>query len=215
MRKVKIRHFSFTILCLLTSMFLFAACGKVAVENVVLDKSAATIKVEETLQLVATIVPNDADVSSISWQSSNNAVTTVTSSGLVTGIGEGTCTVTASANGKVAVCVITVKKKAPDLKALYNGLSDKYGWTLGSDGSYLSADTNIYDLDDYSNTSILYSIRDMNKSLGLPDSLWNDMLQTTWSMGKQQETFENIGIKVTWTYHPDKGLEVIYKLIAE
>lgn len=166
----------FTILCLFISIFSFVACGKVAVENIVLDKSTATIKVEETLQLVATIIPNDADVSSISWQSSSNTVATVTSSGAVTGIGEGTCTVTASVDGKVAVCVITVKKKAPDLKNLYNELSNKYGWTLGSDGSYLSADTNIYDLDDYSNSSILYSIRDMNKSLGLPDSLWNDML---------------------------------------
>lgn len=138
MRKVKVMHFGFTILCLLTSMFLFAACGRAS-----------------------------------------------------------------------------VKKKAPDFESLYNGLSDKYGWTLGNDGSYLSADTNIYDLDDYSNTSILYSIRDMNKSLGLPDSLWNDMLQTTWSMGKQQETFENISIKVSWTYHPNKGLEVTYKLITE
>ena len=70
-----------------------------------------------------------------------------------------------------------------------------------------------YDFDDYSSTSILYEIKDMNESLGLPDSLWNDMLQTTWSMGKQQETFENIGIKVSWTYHPDKGMEVTYKLI--
>lgn len=101
----------------------------------------------------------------------------------------------------------------PDFRALYNDLSDNYGWTLGSDGSYLSVDTNVYDIDDYSNTSIMYSIKDMNKNLGLPDSLWNDMLNTTWSMGKQQETYKNIGITVSWTYHPDKGMEVTYKLI--
>ena len=59
----------------------------------------------------------------------------------------------------------------------------------------------------------MYEIKDMNEDLGLPDSLWNDMLQTTWSMGKQQETYESIGIKVSWTYHPDKGLEVTYKLL--
>ncbi len=216
MKQIKRVSMIFTILaCVITSIFTLTACGKVAVENVVLDKSTATIKVEETLQLIGTVIPNDATESTISWQSSANTVATVSASGLVTGIGEGTCTITASADGKFAVCVITVKKKAPDLRALYNALSDKYGWTLGSDGSYLSADTNIYDLDDYTNTSIAYSIKDMNEDLGLPDSLWNDMLQTTWSMGKQQETYESIGIKVSWTYHPDKGLEVTYKLLDE
>ena len=214
MKVIKKISMIFTVLlCVITSMFSLATCGTVAVENVVLDKSMATIKVEETLQLIGTVVPNNATESTISWQSSSNAVATVNATGLVTGVGEGTCTVTASAGGKVAVCVITVKKKAPDLKALYNDLSDDYGWTLGSDGSYLSADTNVYNLDDYSNSSILYEIRDMNKKMNLPDSLYNDMLQTTWSMGKQQETYENIGIKVSWTYHPDKGLEVTYKLI--
>ena len=200
------------LLCMLTSIFTLTACGK-AVENVVLDKTTATIKQEETLQLIGTVIPNDAANSTLTWQSSNNTIATVSAFGLVTGVGEGTCTITASAGGKVAVCVITVKKKAPDLKALYNTLSDKYGWTLGSDGSYLSADTNTYDLDDFSNTAIMYEIKDMNGKMGLPDSLWNDMLQTTWSMGKQQETYEDIGIKVSWTYHPDKGLEVTYKLI--
>ena len=214
MKQIKKTSVIITImLCVLASIFSLTACGKVAVENVVLDKSTATIKVEETLQLIGTVIPNDATESTISWQSSANSVATVSATGLITGVGEGTCTITASADGKFAVCVITVKKKAPDLSALYNALSDKYGWTLGSDGSYLSADTNVHNLDDYSSTTIMYEIKDMNEDLGLPDSLWNDMLQTTWSMGKQQETYERIGIKVSWTYHPDKGLEVTYKLL--
>ena len=71
----------------------------------------------------------------------------------------------------------------------------------------------MYDSDDYNNRSTLSAIENMNKKIGLPDSLYNDMIQTTWSMGKQKETFENLGVEVTWTYHPDKGLEVTYKLI--
>lgn len=104
--------------------------------------------------------------------------------------------------------------KAPDLRALYDSLDNNYGWTIGDDASYLQADTNIYDLDDYSNSSTWDSIKEMNKKLGLPDSLWNDMLQTSWSMGKQKEKFEDLGIEVSWTYHPDKGLEVTYKLLG-
>ena len=101
----------------------------------------------------------------------------------------------------------------PDFKKLYDELSSTWGWTLGSDYSYLSADTNSYNSDDYTNYAVLYAIEDMNEKMGLPDSLYNDMLQTTWSMGKQSETYENVGVTVTWTYHPDKGLEVTYKLI--
>lgn len=215
MKMIKKISITFTILlCVLTSIFSLTACN-VAVENVVLDKSTVTIKVEETLQLVGTVVPNDATDTNISWQSSANSVATVNSTGLITGVAEGTCTITASADGKVAVCVVNVKKKAPDFKKLYDEIESdvKYGWEVGSDGSYLMADTNVYDLDDYSNLSIAYSIKDMNMKLGLPDSLYNEMLQTTWSMGKQQESFESIGVKVSWTYHPDKGLEVTYKLI--
>lgn len=200
-------------------MLSLAACdeipfGNVAVENLVLDKTTATIRVEETLQLIGTVIPNDATNSTISWQSSTDSIATVSDTGLVKGVGEGTCIITASSDGKSAFCVVTVKKKVPDLRALYNALDSKYGWTIGDDGSYLSADTNVLDLDNYSNSSIADAIQEMNKNLGLPDSLWNDMIQTTWSMGKQEETYESIGIKVSWTYHPDKGLEVTYKLIG-
>ena len=206
---------TFTILlCVAISMLSLAACGKISVESVVLDKTTATIRVEETLQLIGTVIPNDATEATISWQSSTASVATVNDTGLVKGVGEGTCTIIATADGKIAFCVVTVKKKAPDLRTMYNALSSTYGWSIGDDGSYLSADTNVLDLDNYSNSSILFSIQEMNKNLGLPDSLWNDMLQTTWSMGRQEETYESIGIKVSWTYHPDKGLEVTYKLLG-
>ena len=215
MKQIKKIGVFFTVLvCVITTMFSLTACGKVAVENVVLDKSTATIKVEETLQLIGTVIPNDATQSTISWQSSSNSVASVSATGLVTGIGEGTCTITASADGKFAVCVITVKKKAPDLKAIYEKFCSGKSWAdVASDGSYLNIDDNPYNIDDYYISAADSAIQLINNEIGLPSSLYNDMLQTTWSMGKQQETFENIGIKVSWTYHPDKGLEVTYKLI--
>ena len=120
----------------------------------------------------------------------------------------------------ILLCVISMLalaacgNKGTDFRALYNSLENNYGWTLGDDGSYLSADTNVSNIDDYSNSTTLNSIKEMNKKMGLPDSLWQDMLKTTWSMGRQEETFESVGIKVSWTYHPDKGLEVTYKLIG-
>ena len=99
---------------------------------------------------------------------------------------------------------------------MYNDYCASTWASLGSDRSYLSIDTNPYNYDDgdYRYISVANNaIEKINKALNLPDSLYEDMNQTSWSMGKQEETFENVGVKVTWTYHPDKGLEVTYKLI--
>ena len=185
------------------------------VEQLILNRQDVTIKTEESITLTCTVLPTDATNKTITWVSSDTSIATVDANGKVTGVDAGTCTITAYA-GKVSTSAnITVKKKGPDFQKLYNEIDSdvQYGWTLGSDNSYLKADTNVYDLDDYSNFYIWYSIEDMNEKLGLPESLNNDMLETTWSMGKQSETFKDAGVTVTWTYHPDKGLEVIYKYI--
>lgn len=206
------------ILCstLIFSVSIFTSCkpADIAVESITLSSTEIEIT-EGTTQIVTyTLSPIEAN-STITWQSSDNAVATVNELGLITAIAKGSCIITAIADGKVSSVIVTVKPKRPDFKALYDGLSNKYGWSLGADNSYLQADTNVFDLDNYSSTDTIYAIKDMNKKLGLPDSLFNDMCQTTWSMGKQVETYNSIGITVTWTYHPDKGMEVTYKLIAD
>lgn len=201
-----------TALAIVMLVMCLASCS-VSVDQIILNKTSVTLKEEETFTFTSTIIPSDAINKELTWQSTDNSVAVVDSYGTVTAITSGTCMIIASADGKTATANITVNPKGPNFKALYEGLSSNYGWTLGSDNSYLSADTNIYDMDDYSNSSIMYAIRDMNKEIGLPDSLYNDMLSTTWSMGKQTETYESFGLTVSWTYHPDKGLEVTYRLI--
>ena len=187
----------------------------VEVESILLSKTDVILTEGESITVTSTVLPENATEKTITWTSSDENVATVNSSGKITAVSAGECEVTAKAGGKTATLQVVVEKSGPDFKALYEDIDSdvKYGWSVGSDGSYLSADSNVYDLDDYSNSAIVYSIRDMNKNLGLPDALYNDMITTTWSMGKQQETYENVGIKVTWTYHPDKGLEVTYKLL--
>ena len=83
-----------------------------------------------------------------------------------------------------------------------------YYITIGSDDSYCEIDTNPLDIDDYSSSTALGYIKDMNKALGLPDYLYNDMMNTSYSQGKQEEIFDNF--KVKYYYHPDKGLNVSY-----
>jgi hypothetical protein len=55
----------------------------------------------------------------------------------------------------------------------------------------------------------LEAIRYANKELGFNGSVYSRMLETTALMGRQSE--ENDKYKVSWTYHPDDGLEVTYE----
>ena len=55
----------------------------------------------------------------------------------------------------------------------------------------------------------LEAIKYVNKELGFNGSLYNRMLETNAIMGRQSE--ENDKYRVTWTYHPDEGLEVTYE----
>ena len=81
------------------------------VTSVILDESELTIEKNFTEQLTATVAPDDADNLSLTWTSDNEEVATVDENGLVTAVGEGTATITATANdgsGVAASCVVTV-----------------------------------------------------------------------------------------------------------
>ena len=55
----------------------------------------------------------------------------------------------------------------------------------------------------------LEAIKYANLELGFSGALYNRMLETNALMGRQTE--ENDKYKVSWTYHPDDGLEVTYE----
>lgn len=58
-----------------------------------------SLSIGGTSQFTATVTPNDADDKSVTWSSSAEDVIRVNDEGLVTAIGEGSATVTATANG--------------------------------------------------------------------------------------------------------------------
>ena len=76
-----------------------------------LDKDQITVSVGDPgVQLNASLTPADSQ-DLITWSSDNDKVATVSSSGLVTAVGAGSCTVTASvAGGYKAECKVTVPK---------------------------------------------------------------------------------------------------------
>ena len=80
----------------------------IPVSEIILNYTEATIHVGETLELVATILPEDATDQSITWKSSNTKVAAIRRK-IVTGLAEGTTTITAKSGDVQATCVITVK----------------------------------------------------------------------------------------------------------
>ncbi len=80
---------------------------KVAVESVTLSQTTAEITVGETLTLTATVLPANATNKTVTWKSDNGAVASV-ALGVVRARATGKATITATADGKTASCVVTV-----------------------------------------------------------------------------------------------------------
>ena len=77
------------------------------VSSITLDKSSASLKVGETVTLIATVGPEDATDKTVTWATSDATVATV-SNGVVTAKNLGTATITAKAGDMTASCTITV-----------------------------------------------------------------------------------------------------------
>lgn len=80
----------------------------VAVTSVTLDKSTATLEKGKTLNLTATVLPENASVKSVSWSSGNTNVANVDQAGKVNAVGCGTATITAKCGDCSATCTVTV-----------------------------------------------------------------------------------------------------------
>ena len=73
--------------------------------------STSTINATETVSLTASILPNAVADAPLTWSSSNTNVATVTREGIVTGVAEGTATITVSTeNGLSSTSTITVRR---------------------------------------------------------------------------------------------------------
>ena len=91
--------------------------------------------------------------------------------------------------------------------------------TIAEDGTWMRLDTNPTDMDSDDMGYAYYSetfnpcndkIEQVNTELGFSSAVFKKMGETTWSQGRQTESTEKF--TVSWTYHPDKGLEVLYEV---
>ncbi len=108
-----------------------------------------------------------------------------------------------------------VTDKYARLRQAYDKVKLQYSsatlcYEIGDDGSYIEVDTNPLDFDDFYNPTYTKVIEAFNEELGVPDYVYKLMITTTALQGRQTETVN--GLIISWTYHPDNGLEVIYRL---
>ncbi len=119
----------------------------VAVTDIKLNKSSTTLKPADTLQLTATITPNNATNKTVTWSSADQLVATVDTNGLVTAVGVGKTVITATtSNGKTATCTVTVYQSEGGEITLKPG--DTYQLTVpegisASDAVYQSDNTSV------------------------------------------------------------------------
>jgi len=92
--------------------FTTAGSGSAQPTSVTVSPTAATLAVNATRQLTATVAPSGTN-NTVTWTSSNTTVATVSAAGLVTARAAGTSVVTArTTNGLTASCTITVPAAA-------------------------------------------------------------------------------------------------------
>lgn len=80
----------------------------ITVEKVTLNNTSLTLRVGETIKLVATKDPVAAE-GTISWSTNNKSVVSVDASGNITAAGKGVATISASCGGCVATCTVEVR----------------------------------------------------------------------------------------------------------
>jgi uncharacterized protein YjdB len=94
----------------ITALFLAACQEEIPVTSVTLNKTTATLSINGTETLKATIEPSDATNQGITWSSTDEGRVTVTQRGVITGKAEGSAVVyvTTDDGNKTAFCSVTV-----------------------------------------------------------------------------------------------------------
>lgn len=204
--------FGLGIAALVVLVFIFSKSG--GPQSIELEYDNATIEQGKVGFLDYTIYPEDINVEDIhlTWTSSNPSVITVSETGTIVACSTGTSTITVRTdNGKKDECVITVTQAKTNLKSVFDLYCDDQWATVASDGSYLSIDTNPQDSAyNYHEEEAIKGIYLVHSALDIPDSVIEKMSRTNALSGIQSTTHGDI--EISWSYHPDNGLEIIYEV---
>lgn len=180
------------------------------ISAVTLDQTSLELEPSETVQLVATAVPENAIYETITWTSSNTSVATVSDAGLVTTSASGECTITVDVDGKQATCRINVSEPTPEYVDL--GLSVKWAtFNVGAtkpeqNGDYFAwgeieskSSYGIQNYFFYRGSMIRYNQSDMKTELMISDDVAASKWGGNWRMPTNEEFAELIEY-CTWRW---------------
>ena len=155
-----------TITCTSVVTGLSRTC-QVTVGDVVLDKSEATVKKGKTVTLTATVYPSTLEDKSVTWESSDKSIATVTSAGKVKGIKAGTATITCTsvATGLSGTCTVTVTATSGSRSV--DGDDDDTTGTENLEETPALAEP--YDVYDLSGRKVRHQVNSLD---GLPDGVY-------------------------------------------
>ena len=141
----------------------------VAVTGVTLDKTTLKLIEGDNSTLTATVAPANATDKSVTWTSSDNSVATVSNSGVVTAISEGSATIVVrtSNGGFTATCDVTVEETSASGSVTAVGGAFE-GWTSSGLGSaYKNGQAKFDSTGDYVEKTNLFSAKDSEYMLTL------------------------------------------------
>ena len=91
---------------------------KQQVTEIAISETNASLWVGDTKNITATATPTNANNTNVTWTSSDNSIATVSSKGIITAKGKGTCTITCTASdgyGTKSTCEITIKQQVTEI----------------------------------------------------------------------------------------------------
>lgn len=112
------------------------------VTDISLSKTSCSISRNAKLQLKAVIKPSKAADKSVTWESDNEAVATVSKNGVVRGINAGSAVITVTtSNGLTAECIVTVKVPITGIRLNTTGLVLNKGKkkTIKAQGNFIKS----------------------------------------------------------------------------
>ena len=111
----------------------------------------------------------------------------------------------------VIILMITLGGGKKDFNEMFSEYADEIWCQIPHDGSYISIDTNPLNIEDEVEYAAWRACEEINSKLGFSAALGEKMSKTRSIDGRQNES--NDQYAVSWSFHPDHGLEVTYELI--
>lgn len=110
----------------------------------------------------------------------------------------------------LVIIIISSGGSSKNFNDMYAHIANESWCDIASDGTWMKIDTNPYDTEDGFNILAWYKIKSVLSDLGFSSAISEEMNETRALDGRQSASTDNY--EVTWSYHPDNGLEVLFKI---